>query len=307
MVEIALLIQIVNTRMTISAKPNRSLFDLDLLRAIVVVADCGSFTTAAARLHSTQSTVSQKVRRLEEMVGHRLLERGNREVLPTDAGQTLLGYARHMLALNDQMLEALAGATVGMTVRLGVPEDFVGGRTTHALSVFNREFQQVKLEVTSGLCRDLSQSYDNGELDLVLLKQRRNSREGVACWPEELQWIDSATLPAIEQDPIPLVTFPPRGLYRDDMINALEAMGRRWRISFTSSSLSGIQAAVADGMGISLLPPRAATAEHVRLDERNGLPAIDSYEIVIVHRPTADPLVRQLAAVLAKLLEEDKA
>ena len=65
--------------MTLSLKPNRSLFDLDLLRAIVVVADCGSFTTAATRLHSTQSTISQKVRRLEEMVGHRLLERGNRE------------------------------------------------------------------------------------------------------------------------------------------------------------------------------------------------------------------------------------
>ncbi|CAG8863649.1 HTH-type transcriptional regulator ArgP [Pseudomonas fluorescens] len=284
------------------AKANRSLFDLDLLRAIVVVADCGSFTTAATRLHSTQSTVSQKVRRLEEMVGHRLLLRGNRDVLPTDAGQTLLGYARHMLALNDQMLEALAGATVGITVRLGVPEDFVGGRTTNALSAFSREHPQVKLEVTSGLCRDLSQSYDNGELDLVLLKQKRNAREGVGCWPEQLQWIDSAKTPAFELDPIPLVTFPPRGLYRDDMITAIEGMGRRWRISFTSSSMSGIQAAVADGMGISLLPPRAATREHRVLASEQGLPVVDSYEIVIVHRPTADLMVKALAEVLTGLL-----
>ncbi len=43
-----------------SAKPNRAIYDLDMLRAVVMVADCGSFTTAAARLHSTQSTVSQK-------------------------------------------------------------------------------------------------------------------------------------------------------------------------------------------------------------------------------------------------------
>ena len=89
-------------------KPNSRLFDLDLLRAIVTVADCGSFTTAATRLHSTQSTISQKIRRLEEMVGQRLLERGNRDVLPTDAGETLLGYARRLLALNDEMFEALA-------------------------------------------------------------------------------------------------------------------------------------------------------------------------------------------------------
>ena len=156
--------------------------------------------------------------------------------------------------------------------------------------------------VRSGLCRDLSQAYDNGELDLVLLKQRRNSREGVACWPERLQWIDSARTPAFELDPIPLVTFPPRGLYREDMINAIEGMGRRWRISFTSSSLSGIQAAVADGMGISLLPPRAATGEHRVLGAGQGLPEVDSYEIVIVHRPTADVMVKALAEVMAQLL-----
>lgn len=144
------------------------------------MADCGSFTTAAARLHSTQSTVSQKVRRLEEMAGHRLLERGNRDVLPTDAGDTLLGYARRLLALNDELAEALSGATVALTVRIGVPDDFAAGRTTERLAAFNRRYPQVKLEVTSGMSRDLSASYDRGELDLVLLKQRRASRRH---WP----------------------------------------------------------------------------------------------------------------------------
>ena len=202
----------------------------------------------------------------------------------------------------DQMLGALAGAIVGTTVRLGVPEDLVGGRTSSALSAFSRQHPQVKLEVTSGLCRDLSQAYDNGELDLMLLKQRPGTREGIASWPERLQWIDSARQPAFELDPVPLVTFPPRGLYREDMINAIESTGRRWRISFTSSSLSGIQAAVADGMGISLLPPRAATADHQILGAGQGLPEIDSYEIVIVHRPAADAMVKALASVLQRLL-----
>ncbi|MDI6949584.1 LysR substrate-binding domain-containing protein, partial [Serratia sp. Se-RSmG] len=140
------------------------------------------------------------------------------------------------------------------------------------------------------------------ELDLILLKQKRNSREGVACWPERLQWIDSASSPTFELDPVPIVTFPPRGLYRDDIISAIEGMGRRWRISFTSSSLSGIQAAVADGMGVSLLPPRAATREHRVLGVEHGLPEVDSYEIVIVHRPTADTMVKALAEVLQQLL-----
>lgn len=286
--------------------PHRSLFDLDLLRAIVTVADCGSFTTAAARLHSTQSTISQKIRRLEDMAGHPLLVRGNRDVHPTDAGQTLLGIARQMLALNEQMLQALAGATVAVTVRLGVPEDFVTARTTTLLGSFNRRHPQVKLEVTSGLSRDLARGYDHGELDLVLIKQRRNSRETVACWPEPMRWVDSARSPCIQLDPIPLVTFPPRGLYRDDLIAAMEAMGRRWRISFTSSSLSGIQGAVADGMGISLLPARAVTRDHRVLNRRHGLAPMDSMEIALLHRPGADPLVAELAARFARLLDREK-
>lgn len=289
-----------------SAKPNRSLFDLDLLRAIVTVADCGSFTTAAARLHSTQSTISQKIRRLEDMAGHPLLVRGNRDVHPTDAGQTLLGQARQMLALNEQMLQALAGATVAVTVRLGVPEDFVTARTTQLLGSFNRKHPQVKLEVTSGLSRDLASAYDHGELDLVLIKQRRNSREATACWPEPMRWIDSARSPCILLDPVPLVTFPPRGLYRDDLIAAVEAMGRRWRISFTSSSLGGIQGAVADGMGISLLPARAMTREHRTLTRRHGLPPMENMEIALLHRPGADPLVHELAARLARLIEREQ-
>lgn len=292
--------------MTVSAKSNRALFDLDLLRALVMVADYGSFTTAAARLHSTQSTVSQKVRRLEELAGHRLLERGNREVRPTDAGETLLAYARRLLALNDELLDALSGAAVALTVRLGVPEDFAAGQTTHVLAAFNRKHPQVKLEITSGLSRDLTAGYDQGELDLVLVKQRRNSREAVARWPEQLRWIDSARSPSLALEPIPLVAFPPRGLYRDDMIEAIERLGRRWRISFTSSSLGGIQAAVADGLGISLLPARAVTAEHVVLTPRSGLRAIETMDIALLHRPTADPVVKELAGALARMLARER-
>ena len=286
-------------------RTNNRLFELDLLRALVTVADCGSFTTAALRLNSTQSTVSQKIRRLEELAGYRLLERGNRDVLPTDSGETVLGYARRLLALNDELYEALQGASVSVVVRIGVPDDFAAGRTTRHLAEFNRRYPHIKLEVTAGLSRDLAGSYDRGELDLVLLKQRRNSRDAVARWSEKTRWVDSQRSPVFDQDPLPIVTFPPRGLYRDEMIAALESIGRRWRISFTSSSLSGIQDAVADGMGIGLLPLRAVTNEHRVLDKDSALPEVDVFEVAIIHRPSAGPIVVALAESLSRLLEEE--
>lgn len=306
MLKVQKIIRKTNTVMISIEKSNRPLYDLDLLRALLTVVDCGSFTTAAARLHSTQSTISQKVRRLEDMVGHRLLERGSRGVSTTEAGQTLMGYARQMLALNDQLSEALSGAFVTVTVRLGVPEDFTSGRTTQALAGFNRRFPQVKLEVTSGLSSDLMAAYDQGELDLVLVKQRHNTREAVACMPEKTAWVDSAAHPVFHLDPIPLVTFPRRGVYREEIISAVESLGRRWRISFTSSSLSGIQGAVADGMGISLLPRRAVTSDHVELGRAQGLPVIDAFELAILHRPNADDMVRALARVLVDMLAPER-
>lgn len=296
-------IQKLNMTMGDISKSNRSVFDLDLLRALVTVADCGSFTAAAARLHSTQSTVSQKVRRLEELAGQRLLDRGVRDVRPTDIGEIVLGYARRMLSLNEELTEALSGGGAATTIRLGVPEDFAAGRTTRLLAAFSRQYPQVKLEVSSGLSRALGEGYDRGELDLVLVKQRRGSRAGVACWPEPMCWIDGAAGPSFDNDPVPLVAFPPRGLYREDMIDAIEALGRRWRISFTSSSLGGIQAAVADGLGISLLPARAVSAGHRVLGPESGLPRIDSIEIVLLHRSSADPEVKALAAMLVRMLD----
>lgn len=289
--------------MTARATSPRTLFDLDLLRAMVMVADCGSFTTAAARLHSTQSTVSQQIRRLEDIAGRPLLVRANRDVHPTDAGHALLGIARQMLALNDQMRAVLAGATVAVTVRLGVPEDFVSRRTSTLLGRFNRRHPHVKLEVTSGLSRDLAQAFDHGELDLAVVKQRRASRPAMACWPEPMRWVDSVRTPRLQEDPVPLVTFPPRGLYRDELIAAVEGQGRRWRISFTSSSLSGIQDAVADGMGISLLPARAVTRDHRVLGARQGFSPMDSFEVALLHRPAAEPIIVDLAAQFARLLD----
>lgn len=303
MLERACSIGKLNIRMAGIQKKNRPLIELDLLRALLMVADCGSFTTAATHLHSTQSTISQKVRRLEELTGHRLLTRGTRDVQPTEAGHVLLGHARHMLNVNDQLFDSLAGATVAVTIRLGVPDDFAGTRATRMLAAFNRRHPQVKLEVTTGLSRDLTQAYDRGELDLALVKQRRNTREAVRCWPEPLHWIDSPQRPCLRQDPVPLVTFPMRGLYREEMIGAIEAGGRRWRIAFSSSSLASIQDAVADGMGISLLPRRAITRQHRVLDRRHGLPPVESYEVALFHRPSADALVQVLATELGRLVE----
>jgi DNA-binding transcriptional LysR family regulator len=75
---------------------------LELLRSFVSVVDAGSFTRAGERVHRTQSTVSQQIKRLEDELGRPLLNRTGKQVAPTEHGERLLSYARRLLSLAEE-------------------------------------------------------------------------------------------------------------------------------------------------------------------------------------------------------------
>ncbi|WP_373048763.1 LysR substrate-binding domain-containing protein [Vulgatibacter sp.] len=278
-------------------------FDLELLRAFLAVVDCGSFTAAGVRLHRTQSTVSQQIRRLEEMTGRHLLDRTTRNVVPTEDGERLLGYARRILELNDEARQALAAPPSEHVARIGVPDDFSADRLTQTLATFANAHQRLRLEVTSALSRELRRLYDEGELDLALIKQHKGPSPARHTWAERLCWVDSRKHPTFGRDPVPLVVFPRSALYREEVIASMEALGRRSRISYVSQSLASLQAAVADGLGVSLLPARAVLDRHRVLGPETGLPSIETIEIALYHPPEADAVILQLAEQLSLIVE----
>ena len=100
--------------------------DLDLLRGFVTVAERGGFTAAGTALGLTQSAISLKVKRLEDILGKRVLERGARGVALTREGETLLAYARRMLALNDEAVRRTKDLAAGGVLLTAVAA-FVAG------------------------------------------------------------------------------------------------------------------------------------------------------------------------------------
>ncbi|MCY9834478.1 LysR family transcriptional regulator [Aeromonas media] len=239
------------------------MLDPHLLQSFVAIVETGSFTRAGERMHLTQSTISQQMRRLEQQLGCPLLDRSGRQVVTTAQGETLLGLARRILGLL-----ALAGDRVGeasLPLRLGVPEDFAAGAMTAVLAAFARQYPEVRLEVQSDLSHALWQAFEAGELDLALIKQGRGQGEPIARWREPLAWVDSRDWPAGERDPVPLVVFPNEGLYRRQITDALDARGIPWRIAYVSASLASLQGAVSAGIGVSLLPARLLQPDQVEL------------------------------------------
>ena len=277
------------------------MLDLELLRSFVSVVDSGGFTRAGERVHRTQSTVSQQIKRLEDDLGQPLLNRTGKDVTPTEAGERLLSYARRLLSLAEEARDVLAGPSKEGAVRLGIPEDFAAYRLTKLLASFSRSRPGLRLDVRVDQSTYLRRDLERGELDLALFKRSAGEKGGIAVWPERVHWVTSKAHPIdAEIRSVPLIGFPTGCLYRSRAIHAIESAGRAWHMAYTSSSLTGIQAAVAAGLGLSILSEIAIQADHRVLTAKDGFAPIDKTEVALVASPDASPATLRLADRLAE-------
>lgn len=280
------------------------MLDLELLKSFVAVVDAGGFTRAGERVHRTQSTVSQQIKRLEEDIGQTLLHRNGRDVTPTEAGERLLSYARRLLALAEEARDVMTRPGHDGAVRLGIPEDFAAYRLAKLLAAFSRSHPHLRMDVRADQSIYLKRDLERGDLDLALLKRDAGENGGIASWPERVHWVTSKNHPRdTKTGSVPLIGFPGGCLYRARAIHALESAGRAWHMAYTSSSLAGIQAAVAAGMGLSILSEMAIQADHRVLTARDGFAPIDKTELALVASPGANPATLRLADKLAEFCD----
>lgn len=257
--------------------------DLELLRTFVAVVEAGGFTRAGNRVHRTQSTVSQQIRKLEEDLGLRLLHRVGGTVTPTEGGEKLLGYARRLLAISAEARAVLNEPSRQAVVRLGVPEDFAGRPLTDLLSGFARSCPHIRLDTTSGWSAALHRLLDADELDLSLVKRDVGDGRCLARWPERLIWVAGRTLDT-SIDPMPLALFPQGCIYRQRAVETVEGLSRRWRLAFVGQGLAGVQAAIASGIGVGLLTEGTVQDEHRRLGPSDGFPDPQPSEVALIAR-----------------------
>ncbi|MCK1425457.1 LysR family transcriptional regulator [Bradyrhizobium sp. 180] len=284
------------------------MLDLELLRSFVSVIEAGGFTRAGERVHRTQSTVSQQIKRLEEDVGQALLHRDGKDVRPTEAGERLLSYARRLLSLAEEARDVLRQPEGEGAIRLGIPEDFAAYRLAKLLGAFSRSHPRLRLDVRADQSKHLARDLERGELDLALYKREAGAKDAIAVWPERVHWVTSKSHPVDVNVPsVPLIGFPLGCIYRAGAIHALESAGRAWHTAYTSSSLAGIQAAVAAGMGLSILSEMAIQSDHRVLTAKDGFAPINRTEVALMAAPGASPATLRLADRLAEFCDDVQA
>ena len=273
--------------------------DPDLLRAFVLIAEGRSFTRAAALLGRTQSAISMQVKRLEEQLGHPVLQRSKGGGVDlTSHGTYLLGRAREILALHDEVMATFRAPAVSGTVRLGTPDDYAFRYLPSILARFARSHPAVDVDVICAPTGELAKRLQAGELDLTLMSEGNDSGafDKIPLWRGPLHWIVSARHNTHRQTPLPLALTHEHCSWRRAALRALDEAGRPYRVAYVSGSQVGSQAPVLAGLAVTV----ATTAwlpdglRPLRADE--GLPKLPDFSIVLVKGATArQPVTDALA------------
>ena len=224
--------------------------DLDTLRTLVVANELGGYGEAGARLGRTPSAVSLQMKRLQQDVGAQLFRKDGRGIVLTEAGETVLAYAKRILALNDELLDTVRGAALHGTVRLGCSQDFADGILPLVLSRFSTLFPLVLIELRIDGNAALVDAVSDGHLDVALAIGHADRPTAQSLGTLDLVWIAHESFTP-GTGPLPLVMLGPQCAFRHEAIRALDEAGMPWRVAAVSPSLAGLWAAARGGLGLT--------------------------------------------------------
>jgi DNA-binding transcriptional LysR family regulator len=279
--------------------------DSSLLRAFVTVAETGAVGAAANRLARTQAAVSMQLRRLEEELGQRLLDRSPRGVQLTEAGHLLLPYAHTILGAGADARRALSAGQVSGTVRLGMLEDVAVGRLPRALRRFSIAYPRVALEIVVDSSAILSKRLAEGALDVVVADPALVDATPLLTWTQPLYWVGARGYGREADTALPVVAFGGPCLWQQNVLTALRRARIAWRIVCTSTSLPAVQSAVEAGLGVSVLLEGNIRSDSMRiLDQADGLPDAPTADFGLFMREVAGAHAAAVHTLQGFLCEE---
>src|SRR5437588_7451382 len=260
--------------------------DLDLIRCFLTVVESGGFTQASKRLHVTQSGITLKVKLLEEQLKCRLFRRTAKPLELGLEGEIVLGYARRLLDLNQEMVERVTKPKKDVALRLGVVDHFGPQLLPMWLAEFRKTFPNVKILSDIGVTHELLKALEDDKFDLVIASagytamgeyKLAPSIEETHLQKEKLLWVH-AEKSRIDpsRDPLPLVMFGPKCRFRPIALEALQKAGRTWQIVYVGGSLNSVQTGVQADLGLSVLSPLSLTQGIVIAGNSSVLPTLPS-------------------------------
>lgn len=252
--------------------------DLTSLAVFVAVAEHGGFSAAAQRLHLTQPAVSKRIAQLEAELDVRLLDRLGRQVVPTEAGQLLLGRARRLLTEASDTRRALAalGDGVAGTLRIATSHHIGLHHLPPLLKRYAQQYPQVELDIAFV---DSEQAYArvlDGAAELAVTTLAAHTAAPLLAqplWEDPLCFMVASDHPLAARKRVSLhdlaahpAVLPDPGTFTHKLIAGLfQQHGLDLQVRLRTNYLETIRMLVGVGMAWSALPASLLDAQVVAL------------------------------------------
>ena len=291
---------------------------LEQLRTLVSIVEVGGFQGASYQMHRTQSAVTQNLKKLEEILGCRLLERKQGHVAGlTPEGERFFSAAREILVRVSDAQAYVQKPELSGRISLGVPDDFRIGDLHRAISRCLEMNSRLRIQVTSALSAELSKLIRRGDLDMAILMEtesaelagpeyNRKSLVDELLRAEPLLWVYNRPVAFNDLSELPLVAFPDGCAYRRAALATLEKRAKSSFFAYTSASYENVRSAISAGLGIGILPACATTPDHFILTASDGFPKLPKVRVMLRHRSRGSLLI-QVAEVLRRVVTQNSA
>lgn len=277
------------------------MYDPELLRTFLGVAQTLSFTQAGATLGLGQPTVSQHVRKLEHVVGRPLFIRDTRTVTLTADGEAMAGFARSILAAHEQAVAHFSGSGLSGRLRLGVTDDLALTPVPRILRDFRQLYPRIDLELMVSQSGTLQRRVESGHIDLAFVKQAAGATNGRLVRRDRLVWagVPGTRLP--DDRPIPLVVYQAPSISRSLGVQALEGAGLKYRVTCTVRGVLGVVAAARAGLGLAIFARSLVPDDLMEFTADPRLPVLGEIDLVLLTNPRAatEPAEALTVAILA--------
>lgn len=228
--------------------------DPDYLRSFLAISETGSYGAAAARVHKTQSTISAQMKRLEDALGVTLFEKCGRRNAITPEGQRLLEYAKSIVRLNAETMNAFKAPKLKGAIKIGMSDDYAQAFLPPVLVKFAQDFPHIEVEIVTDDSTGLKKRSDLDSFDAAVVSCNSGFSDLETIRTDRLHWIGAEAHDVHHQPRLPIALWSDGCAWRAKTLAALAKADRPFRIVHTTSNAPLLRAVVKSGLAVTIGP-----------------------------------------------------
>lgn len=275
--------------------------DVDAVKAFVAISDLKSFTRAAEALGTTQAAISLKLKRLENRLNKRLIERTPRQVRLSSHGEMFIDSARDFLETHDRALSSLLATR--WKFKLGIACHVTGPELPELLFRLKSLDSSLLIEIELDNSRTLLDAYNCGLFDAIIVRSDDDRRIGTVIYQEHFGWYASPDFEYHVEAPLPLAKLSPHCGVQDLASQALKQASIPYKEVFIGGGMPAVTAAIISGMAVGVFPHRLLPPKLVEVGCLLNLPTLPSSSIVL-HSALSDKRTRKALHAIGSAFKE---